>query len=648
MISDPAQSLQPAAAYLRRSTDRQEQSLHDQRKEILRWAAQNGFQVVREYIDDAISGTSAKSRPDFQRMISDAKTGRFVAVIVWNSDRFSRGDVTETEHFRYLLREAGVTVHSVTEDYLAREGLDGDVLRAVKQSQNRQYSVSLSQNTLRGQISNVLKSSDPGQMNPYGYDREILGPDGAVLYRVRFLEGGDRETFDRDGRPLARYVKGQSLAKPGKECSARLVLGDEKRVQTVRDIFNMCVAGKGFKPITAELNRRGILSPRGRLWQFTTIKNIVENPVYRGDIVWNRRTQSKFFEVRAGRAEKVKSTIRSGTVQKVLREDWIVMENAVPAIVERVNWDRAQAAASARSDQRGGKGKQACRWLLSGVLRCAHCGQPFWGEKKRKGHVEGRAEVVTSYYICAGRCRSGKSVCPFPGHVKAEQLEVWVLEQLQEMVFQDSGGVEEAIEWFINAVRSAHPTDGAIRAHQREIAQIDAQVDALVAHLDAANLALVNGKMTNLRTRKEWLQQQVRAAEMQEASLDEKALRSFATERIGMLAEIMGGRRDEKARQVIASYIDEIVIEPETKTGYMAVNAGLFGEAPDAPDGGAEAVGESEANFEAAPAHGPTSANGSQTTVAADALQKPDDPPRGGSQVKVIAGVGFEPTTSGL
>ena len=59
----------------------------------------------------------------------DARAGGFKAVMVWNSDRFSRGDVTETEHHRFLLRKCGVKVLSVTEDYLAREGIDGDVLR---------------------------------------------------------------------------------------------------------------------------------------------------------------------------------------------------------------------------------------------------------------------------------------------------------------------------------------------------------------------------------------------------------------------------------------------------------------------------------------------------------------------------------------
>lgn len=246
-----------AVAYLRRSTDRQEQSLADQRKEIVRWAGANGYRLVGEYVDDAVTGTSVRGRSDFKRMIADAPNGTFSAVIVWNSDRFSRGDVTETEFYRHTLRQAGVIVLSVTEDYLAREGIEGDVLRTVKQFQNRQFSISLSQNTLRGQISSVLAASDPGRMTPYAYDREVLGPDGAVLYRLRFLEGGGRAVCDKHGAVTSMYRAGQMLRKPGKECRARLILSDPARVQTVRDIFRMCIDGLGCKRIADELNRRG-------------------------------------------------------------------------------------------------------------------------------------------------------------------------------------------------------------------------------------------------------------------------------------------------------------------------------------------------------------------------------------------------------
>ena len=563
-----------------------------------------------EYCDDAISGTSAKGRRGFQRMIEDAKRGDFKAVIVWNSDRFSRGDVTETEHYRYLLRSAGVAVLSVTEDYLHRDGIDGDILRAVKQFQNRQFSISLSQNTLRGQVSSVLAASDPGRITPYGYDREVVGPDGTMLYRVRFLEGGERAVFDRHGTLQATYTKGQTLRKPGKECTSRLVLGEPKRVETVRDIFTMCIDGVGFKGIADELNRRGIISPKGRLWAFTTIKAMLENPVYRGDLVWNRRTESKFYRVHEGRADAMRPREESGRVERTAEDDWIVIKDAVPAIVDRETWDRAQVKVLERAKAKGGRGKQTNRWLLSGVLRCGDCGHGYWGERKRKGRRAGRSPVEMGYYICSGRRGRGKVVCPHPAHVRAPDLEAWVLGKLQHLVLADNRCVDAAVNRLVEMTRSCRDEHSDLERIETELAEIDATVNALLSGLDPANLTLVNDRFTQLRRRKEQLQRELRAANAASRPFDEAALRRWATERISGLAEAIEGQRNERVRRVLTSYIDEIVIWPSTKTGLLRVNANAVGLV---------------------------------------APQNDTDRPAGDrSCVDEVAGAGFEPATSGL
>lgn len=125
------------------------------------------------------------------------------------------------EHCRYLLQQAGVAILSVTEPFLADEGIAGDVLRAVKHYQNRSYSVSLSQVTPRGQISAVLKASEPGRRTPYGYDREVLAPGRTIQYRFKFMTGGDRLMLSEDGRVIGTYGPRQTLRKPGKESGQR-------------------------------------------------------------------------------------------------------------------------------------------------------------------------------------------------------------------------------------------------------------------------------------------------------------------------------------------------------------------------------------------------------------------------------------------
>ncbi len=563
----------PAVAYLRRSTDKQEQSIGDQRLEIARHAEEQGYQIIREYVDDAISGTSADERPGFQRMIADAARGDFAAVIVWNSDRFSRGDVTETEHYRYLLRQANVKVLSVTKDYLARDGIDGDVLRTVKQFQNRQYSISLSQNTLRGQISAIMAESDPGRAAPYGYDREILAPDGSVMFRIRFCPGRVREVYDKDGKLQATYAKGQSLLKPGKECKARLVLSDTERVQVVKDIFRMCLDGLGFASIAAELNAKGIPGPLREVWGFTTVKAILENPTYRGDLVWNRRTEAKFYRVENGRAQKRERQIGEAKVVKTPKDEWVVVPNAVPTIISREDWDRVQVMVAKRRRAKGGAGHRNRRWLLTGVLECGDCGHKFWGDPRRKGRIEGRAPVVTNYYTCSGRRSHGKTICEVPSTLRTEQIEEWVLGKLADIIATDEDGIDAAIRRFVESVGRNDTGGTDTERIARELKQINDTVTALTMNIDPANLAMLNDRLTQMRLRKESLEQELQVAQQSSSNQDAAAMRKWAKAQLAGLQAAMNGMRNDRTREVIGTYVDRIIVWPSQKRGEMILNA---------------------------------------------------------------------------
>jgi site-specific DNA recombinase len=445
-------------------------------------------------------------------------------------------------------------------------------------------------------------------MAPYGYDREILGPDGKVLYRVRFGEGGVREVFDKAGRFQARYQKGQSLRKPGKECKSRLVPSDPARVRVVRDIYRLCIEGWGFKTIAEHLNNKGLPSPLGDLWSFTAVKALIENPVYRGDIVWNRRTQSKFYGVRGGRADTMKRSDESARVVHLPEDDWVVLRDRIPALVDRQTWEKAQTMVARRRNLRGGAGRSTNRWLLSSVLVCGDCGHPFWGENKRKGRVPGRRDVFTKYYTCAGRRTHGRHVCAAPSHVMAEPLEKWVLGKLADLVFADARGVEAAVDRFVAAVLGAPGKRPGTAAIERQIKEVDATVRAITVSIDPANLALLNDRLTQLRQRREQLEQELAAAQACGAHLDEAALREWARQRIVGLADAMNGRRDQKVREVLASYVERIVVTPSSKTGIMAVNAGACG--------------------------------GPATDDACG--RKKNDRPEGRSWVNVVAGAGFD------
>lgn len=566
-----ANAKMPAVAYLRRSTDRQEQSLGDQRAAVQRWADENGYAVVREYVDDAISGTSADERPGFQNMIANAQRGDFKAVIVWNSDRFSRGDVCETEYFRYLLRQAGVKVESVTEDFLTRDGLEGDVLRTVRQAQNRQYSISLALNTLRGQVSSVMAQSDPGRAPPYGYDRQVSAPDGSVMFRIRFCPGRVREVYDKDGKLQARYAKGQSLKKPGKQCKARLVLSDSQRVQVIKDIFRMCLDGVGFASIAADLNARGIPAPCQDHWNFTTVKALLENPTYCGNLVWNRRTEAKFYRLQNGRTEERRRQASEAKVVKTPKNDWIVIPDAVPAIITLDDWEKVQVLVAKRRRAIGGAGHRNRRWLLTGVMVCGDCGHKFWGAPCHKGRIAGRAAVVTNYYRCAGRRSHGKTICATPSTLRAEQLEAWVLGKLQRIVLADEDAVDAAIERFVEQVGRENPGVSDARI-LREIKEVGDVVTALTMNIDPANLPLLNDRLTQLRLRKECLERELHVARQEKSHPDVGTLRTWARNQLAGLHDAMAGTRNDRTRDVIGAYVDRITVWPSQRRGEMRLN----------------------------------------------------------------------------
>jgi len=176
----------PAVGYLRRSTQKQEKSLEDQRAEVERYAREHGYSVLRWYQDDGISGDATERRAGFQAMHREACNGRdFDTILCWDLDRFGRFDSTEAGYWVHPLRKAGVGLVTVTEGPIDWNGFSGRIVNAVKQEGKHQFLVDLSRNTSRGQISNAAKGNLCGQAAPYGFDRMLVDEHGEHKQRVR-------------------------------------------------------------------------------------------------------------------------------------------------------------------------------------------------------------------------------------------------------------------------------------------------------------------------------------------------------------------------------------------------------------------------------------------------------------------------------
>ncbi|MBR1738315.1 MAG: recombinase family protein [Firmicutes bacterium] len=227
-----------AAAYLRMSTDKQEYSVESQQRLINDYAKRNGIIIVRNYIDEGISGRNAEKRPAFLEMIADSSKNMFEMVLIYDSSRFAR-NLEQSLVYKSILKRNGVKLISITEPIL-----DDDtslITDALLGAMNELYSVKLSKNVKRGMEEKALRG-EYLSCAPFGYDRKIH--------------------------------------------NMPLVINEEERA-IVEKIFDDIISGVSAYAIAKELNMMNIKTKRGNAVDKRMIVNIIQNPVYKGYLRWN-------------------------------------------------------------------------------------------------------------------------------------------------------------------------------------------------------------------------------------------------------------------------------------------------------------------------------------------------------------------------
>lgn len=102
-----------AAEYVRMSTGHQRYSIEAQQQANLAYAAANGFEIVRTYVDSGLSGLTLRRRPGLQALLEVILGGRaeFTAVLTLDVSRWGRfQDPDEGAHYEFLCRQAGVRI----------------------------------------------------------------------------------------------------------------------------------------------------------------------------------------------------------------------------------------------------------------------------------------------------------------------------------------------------------------------------------------------------------------------------------------------------------------------------------------------------------------------------------------------------------
>lgn len=224
--------------YARYSSHSQsEQSIEGQLKECHAYAKRNGYNVIKEYIDRALSGTT-DNRPEFLGMIEDSGGKHFNGVLVYQLDRFARNRY-DSATYKHKLKKNGVRVYSARENI--SDDASGVLMESMLEGMAEYYSAELSQKVKRGMGINASKHLYTGGSVPLGF------------------------RIDKDKRYKV----------------------DEDSASTVKRIFNMYVGGSTMADITKYLNANQVTTSYGNEFNKNSLHNILLNKKYIGTYRYN-------------------------------------------------------------------------------------------------------------------------------------------------------------------------------------------------------------------------------------------------------------------------------------------------------------------------------------------------------------------------
>ena len=420
-----------------------------------RIAETEGWTMARMYADKGISGTSAKRRPEFLKMIRDAEQGKIDLVITKSVSRFCRNTLDGLEYVRRLKR-CGVGVY-FEKDHTNTLTMDNEMILTFLMSQAQSESESMSTNI------------------KWGFRKRFQ--DGVVYYHYGTLLGYRRGP---DGGPEI----------------------DPEEAAVVRRIFARCLMGQSFQQICDGLMADGVRTAQGdEKWYGSTVKSILQNEKYVGDAVLQKTFTEDLFDRRQVKNE--------GQLPKYY------VHNAHPAIIDRAAFQRVQEELARRSSlrktsskARTEQGKHSGKYVLSGLLVCSECGSPY---RRITYMPDGQKRFV---WRCLNRIEHGRRICKHSATMEERELQAAVTAALNEMFRQRSA--RETLAQCVAAALAGTGDDSslptveaqlrALQGRQMELLQL-AMGDTRNTGFDE-ELIRINAAITELLTRKTKLERE--------------------------------------------------------------------------------------------------------------------------------------------
>jgi len=377
------------AAYCRVSTlmEQQESSYEAQVGYYTEKIKSNpNWKLAGIYADDGKSATSTRKRADFQTMIDDCMAGKIDMVITKSISRFARNTVDSLTHIRKL-KEKNIAVYFEKEGINTLEG-SGELLITILSSQAQEESRNISENCRWG----IVRRFEDGKV---------------IVNHSKFMG----YTKDKDGN---------------------LIIVPEE-AEVVRRIFRLFLEGNSSYRIKQLLEADGVRTATGNtVWQATVIDKMLVNEKYMGDALLQKTYTVDFLTK--------KKVMNKGIVPQYYVED--DHEPIIPKeLFHRVQEEKARRASIYRADAKKKnveiKGKYSSKYVLSDIMVCAECGQPY------RRQVWSKYGAKRAVWRCDNRLKHGSKRCKHSPTLKEEILHEAIMIAVNSVV-EDQGEFVQA------------------------------------------------------------------------------------------------------------------------------------------------------------------------------------------------------------
>lgn len=365
---------------------------------------------------------------------------------------------------------------------------------------------------------------------------------GRMMFAIQ-AEG--KNAFLRD---LARNVKrGQTnaakrgewmgMAPFGYRLDAKHLVIDETAAPVVRMVYDRYLDGLSLRGVAEQLNLDGIRSPGGSTWSYTTVNKLLNNEAYAGVFRWGVTTESKY--------------IADGD-----REAIEILDHH-EAIVTREEFARAQRKLGERK-RRSSPIRNGGDFVLTGLLKCGHCGSPMIAKRLRRGNIQ---------YACSHYQLRGKGVCN-PNWVWQEDVLEAVLSTIEKQFLNPTNLDRLRAEIRKQIEEQANPK--ASERLRKEVAAVDAKLARASKRLldvESDMVATVQEAIRGLRAERDQL-----AANLKASETPKSRLAASADKRIALAVDSVSRLRQTlvndpmRLREVLREAVERIGVKATTYT----------------------------------------------------------------------------------